>query len=170
MRKVTFKIDDLAFFKKHYNLTDEQMQDIFSDKESFKVIYTLIGERKNIDKYELMDYAGNKISINDLNGYEKGVVLNDCCAYFTGGKYHSNAKVPCGVVDIKEEEVKKFYRVEIVYTASLGLKSGNSFIDYLAQKPESTTEHFPMKDLHKAWFENPVEAEEYRQKCLLELS
>lgn len=105
MRKVIFKIDDLAFFKRHYNLTDDQMQDIFSDKESFKVIYTLIGEGKSIDRYELTAYDGNKINLNDLNGYQKGVVLNDCKAYFTGGKYHSNAEVPCGVVDIKEEKL-----------------------------------------------------------------
>ncbi len=105
MRKVIFTIDDFAFFKRHYNLTDEQMQDIFSDKKSFKVIYTLIGEEKSINKYELTDYVGNKISINDLNGYEKGVILNDCMAYFTGGKYHSNAEVPCGVVDIKEDKI-----------------------------------------------------------------
>lgn len=103
MKKVIFKIDDLAFFKKHYNFTDEQMQGLFGVKESFKVIYTLIGEGKSINKYELTDYAGNKININDLNGYEKGVVLNDCYAYFIGGKYHSNAGVPCGVVDIEEE-------------------------------------------------------------------
>lgn len=48
---------------------------------------------------------GNKININDLNGYEKGVVLNDCYTYFVGGKYHSNADHPCGVVEIIEEEV-----------------------------------------------------------------
>ena len=47
----------------------------------------------------------NKININDLNGYEKGVVLNDCYAYSTGGKYHCNADKPCGVAEIIEEEV-----------------------------------------------------------------
>lgn len=40
----------------------------------------------------------------NLNGYEKGVVLNDCYAYFTGGNYHSNASQPCGVVEIVEEK------------------------------------------------------------------
>ncbi len=105
MRKVIFTIDDLEFLKRQYNLTDEQMNDIFSNKESFKVIYTLIGEDKSIDRYELTDYDGNKIILNDLNGYQRGVILNDCMAYFTGGKYHSNAEVPCGVVDIKEDEI-----------------------------------------------------------------
>jgi len=41
--------------------------------------------------------------MDELNGYQKGVVLNDCHAYFTGGKYHSDTKEPCGVVEIKEE-------------------------------------------------------------------
>lgn len=106
MRKVTFTIDDLAFFKKYHNLTEEQMKDIFKDKKSFKVIYTLYGDGKNVDRYELTDYDGNKVNMDDLNGYQKGVVLNDCYAYFTGGKYHSNANVPCGAVDIKEETIE----------------------------------------------------------------
>lgn len=104
MRKVIFTIDDLVWMQKHYNLTDEQMKDIFPDKESFRVIYTLYGEGKNVDRYDLTDYDGNKIHMNDLNGYEKGVVLNDCYAYFTGGKYHSDTKEPCGVVDIQDME------------------------------------------------------------------
>lgn len=49
MRKVVFKIDDMAWMQKHYNLTDEQMQDIFADNKPFKVTYTLYGERMLID-------------------------------------------------------------------------------------------------------------------------
>ena len=52
----------------------------------------------------LTDYDGNKINLNDLNGYQKGVVLNDCMAYFNGGKYHGNETEPCGVVDIQDME------------------------------------------------------------------
>lgn len=58
-----------------------------------------------MDRYELTDYDGNRIDINSLNGYEKGVILNDCYAYFVGRKYHSDAKEPFGVVEIVEEEV-----------------------------------------------------------------
>lgn len=104
MRKVIFTIDDLAWMQKHYNLADEQMLDIFADNKSFKVIYTLYGEGKNIDRYTLTDYDGNKINLNDLNGYQRGVVLNDCMVYFNGGKYHSNGTEPCGVVDIQDME------------------------------------------------------------------
>lgn len=104
MRKVVFTIDDLAWFKRFYNLTEEQKQDIFNDEESFKVIYTLYGEGKNIDRYTLTDHDGNKVKLNDLNGYQRGVVLNDCMAYFNGGKYHGNETEPCGVVDIWDME------------------------------------------------------------------
>lgn len=62
--------------------------------------------------------------------------------------------------------MKKYYRVEIVYTGILDMISSNTFTDYQAEKPETTTEHSPMKDVHKAWFENPVEAEKYRQQTV----
>ncbi len=108
MRKVIFKIDDQEFFRKEFEkdgCTGKQADDFLKGVGNFKAIYTLYGEGKNVNRYELTDYEGNKISINDLNGYEKGVVLNDCYAYFTGGKYHCNADKPCGVVEIIEEEV-----------------------------------------------------------------
>lgn len=108
MRKVIFKIDDKEYFRRELekdNCIGKQADDILKGLGNFKAIYTLYGVGNNVDRYELTDYDGNKISINDLNGYEKGVVLNDCCAYFTGGKYHSNASQPCGVVEITEEEM-----------------------------------------------------------------
>lgn len=106
MRKVTYYIDDLAYFKKEYNLSEEKFNDIFSDKTSFGAIYTLIGDGTDVDRYTLTDYDGEKIPIDSLNGYQKGVVLNDCYAHFTGGKYHSNSKTPCGVMKIEEKEIQ----------------------------------------------------------------
>ncbi len=108
MRKVIFKIDDKEYFRRELekdNCIGKQAGDILKGLRNFKAIYTLYGVENNVDRYELTDYDGNKISINDLNGYEKGVVLNDCHAYFTGGKYHDNADKPCGVVGITEEEI-----------------------------------------------------------------
>lgn len=106
MRKITFTINDLEWFRKYYKMSELQFNDIFGNEEPFKCIYVLYGEKKECpDRYELTDLNGNKININDLNGYQKGVVLNDCWAYFTGGKYHSDTEEPCGVVNIKEEEI-----------------------------------------------------------------
>lgn len=103
MRKVTFYIDDLEWFRKSYNLSDKQMEDFFSDTSSFKVIYTLYGEGNKADRYTLTDYEGNKVDINSLNGYQKGVIINDCWAYFVGRSYHCDGKEPCGVMRIEEE-------------------------------------------------------------------
>ena len=103
MRKVTFYIDDVEFFRKFYNLTDEQMKKLFSDNDSFKAIYTLYGNEDLPDRYELTDYDGNRIDRNTLNGFQKGVILNDCWAYYSGGKYCNDEKEPCGVIKIKEE-------------------------------------------------------------------
>lgn len=110
MRKVIFKINDKEYFKKDFkrqniNITEEQTEGILKGLKIFKAIYILYGNEKQVDRYELIDYDGNKMNINDLNGYEKGVVLNDCYAYFIGGKYCFDSDSPCGVVEIIEEEV-----------------------------------------------------------------
>lgn len=106
MRKVVFYIDDLCYFRKEFNLTETQTNDIFNGEDSFKVIYTLYGEEKVINNYELTDYNGNRISLNTLNGYQRGVVLNDCMAYFTGGKYQFKTEKPTGVIKIEETELE----------------------------------------------------------------
>lgn len=106
MRKIIFKIDDEEFFKNEYKneLTEEQWEGFFKGLNPFKAIYTLIGENQP-DRYELTDYNGNKLNYNDLNGYQRGVVLNDCMAYFTGGKYYNDVDKPCGVIEIIEESI-----------------------------------------------------------------
>lgn len=106
MRKVVFYIDDLCYFRKEFNLTETQTNDIFNGEDSFKVIYTLYGEEKVINNYELTDYNGNRISLNTLNGYQRGVILNDCMAYFTGGKYQFKIEKPIGVIKIEETELE----------------------------------------------------------------
>lgn len=100
MRKVIFTIDDLEYFKKELqkqNVTEEAQKDILGKLNHFKAIYTLYGKGKNIERYTLTDLDGNKVNLNDLNGYQKGVVLNECMAY-----YYDKNKVPCGVVDIQD--------------------------------------------------------------------
>ena len=108
MRKVTFEIDDKAFFKKSLvekdGLTEEKAESILADMDSFICTYSLIGG-KMPDRYELTDRNGQKMNINDLNGYQKGVILNDCYAYYVGGEYDDNGTEPCGVIRITETEV-----------------------------------------------------------------
>ena len=107
MRKVIFKINDIEYFFQKYkdDMTSDGLTDLLESINPFRAVYTLIGEGKNVDRYELTDYNGNKIKIDDLNGYQRGVVLNDCMAYFTGGKYFENDTQPCGVIEITEEDI-----------------------------------------------------------------
>lgn len=106
-RKVKYYIDDLKWFQLFYKFTEQQMEEIFKDKDSFKVILILIGKEKYVDRYELTDYDGNKISRNSLNGYQRGIILNDCYAHFGGGKYSNGLESPCGVVKVIEEEIEE---------------------------------------------------------------
>jgi hypothetical protein len=103
MRKVKYIIDDIKWFQQYYKLSDEETEKLFGDKESFKVIYTLYGEGKTVDRYELTDFDGNKVQLSSLNGYERGVVLNDCYAHFAGSKTsHNEKEQPSGVISIEE--------------------------------------------------------------------
>ena len=109
MRKVTFIIDDEKYFRKEFKrqnpqLTENQIDDILSDIVSFKAVLTLYGEDKSLDRYELTDENGNQMNINNLNGYQKGVIINDCYAYFEGKSYFNNSEQPCGVIKIIDEE------------------------------------------------------------------
>lgn len=120
MRKVIFKIDDIEWFRRFYEVSEEDFKKVFEGKESFKVIFTLYGNGKTVDRHELTDFNGNKKNINDLNGYEKGVILNDCYAYFEGRKYHSEARIPGGMIEVIEEidgkQVKKWEMPEKFWT------------------------------------------------------
>lgn len=96
MHKVTFYIDDIAYFAQKAPGVD------LGSEESFKAIYTLYGEGKNIDRYELTDLDGNKLPIASLNGYQKGVILNECQAFFIDSAITAPDKMPCGVVKIDD--------------------------------------------------------------------
>lgn len=100
MRKITFNINDLEWMRQHYKISDKEFDNIFGDKTSFQVTYILVGN-ESPDRYELFDMDGNKLNINDRNGYERGFVFNDCYKYFMG-----KTSDPYGVISIKEEEIE----------------------------------------------------------------
>lgn len=111
MRKVIFHIDDREYFRRSltgkYNITENQVDEILSGLNDFKAIYTLFGDGQQIDHYKLTDIDGNKMNINSLNNFQRGVILNDCKAYFEGRKYCFDGDVPTGVIKIEEEENMK---------------------------------------------------------------
>lgn len=103
MRKVTFIIDDMASMRELYK--DDLTEEFAKNQESFKVIYSLIGN-KNPDRYELHDMKGNKLNVNDLNGYQRSCIINDCYKYFCGkGNYCFGTAKPFGVLSITEETI-----------------------------------------------------------------
>ena len=106
MRKVTFIIDDMEYLRNLYKkeLTEEQFNNIKGDLKPFKAIFTLTGD-KYPDRYTLTTPEGEKLNINDLNGYQTGCILGDCYSYYEGKGYCHKTESPCGVVEIKEEAV-----------------------------------------------------------------
>ncbi len=108
MRKVKFVIDDDCYFRQEFKkenpkLTEKQINNILSNATPFRAILTLYGNNKYPDKYHLTDDDGNKININDLNGYQKGIIISDCHAYFEGRTSFNGGNKPCGVIKIVVE-------------------------------------------------------------------
>lgn len=84
MRKVTYTIDDVAYFRRVYK--DYDVNSLLSGIEPFRAVYVLysgINSDKMPDRYELF-IDGKKTNINTLNGYQRGVVLEDCFNHFIG--------------------------------------------------------------------------------------
>lgn len=100
IKAITFYIDDCKYFRrqlKEQGFAENSIDDILNTVEPFRAVYTLIGRPSNSDYYSLTDFDGNRISINALNGYQKGVILNACYAYYMGSQKH-----PHGVIKIDE--------------------------------------------------------------------
>ena len=101
-RKITFIIDDLQCLRnevrREKNLTDKEIDSLFNELSGFKCTFILYGRKTSEDRYELFNVNGEKMSVNNLNPYQKSCIISECHAYFEG----RNDK-PFGVVDIKEE-------------------------------------------------------------------
>lgn len=102
MRKVTYIIDDLEYFRELYKEADN-LEEILSGVTPFRCEYTLIGEEHE-ERYLLL-VDGKKISINELNGYQKGVILVDCQRHFQGKSLESGKEMPTGCIKIEETEL-----------------------------------------------------------------
>ena len=106
MRKVTFYINDNEYFYKELTekegVSSEKAKEIISGLNNFVATYSIIGNGTTADRYELYNAEGAAININDVNNYEKGVILNSCMAYFEGRKDDHGEDYPQGVIEIKE--------------------------------------------------------------------
>lgn len=103
MRKVIYTIDDKKYFeaelyRQKSDITADEIDDIFAYLNDFKAIYTLYGDGKFPDRYTLTDFDRKNISLNSLNGYQRGCIF-DCERHFSG----ENSTMPRGVISIEEE-------------------------------------------------------------------
>lgn len=103
MRKVIFTINDDLYLRddlKRQNpkITQEQIDNIMVNLPCFRAVFTLYGsERSHLaDHYELLTESG-ETNVNKLNGYQRGIVINECYQYFEG-----KINNPFGVIKIEE--------------------------------------------------------------------
>jgi hypothetical protein len=103
MRKVTFIIDDHAYFQRLYKLPPEQAKAMFSGTRGFRATYAIFSRAEGDtipDRCELTDGTGEKIDLDSLNAFQRGVILGECMRYFEG---ELRDRKPTGVLEIKEE-------------------------------------------------------------------
>ena len=85
MKSCTYYINDTEYMRRMYEDVPN-IDDILSDLDPFVCRYTLIQEDsssgRHPTRFELTDAEGNNLSINELNGYQKGVVLGSCYQNF----------------------------------------------------------------------------------------
>lgn len=105
-RIVTYHIDDAAYFKSLFaaqGATPQEIENIVDCMNAWQAKYTLIGTPQQYpDRYELYDADGRAMYIKDLNGYQKGIIINACIEHYMG---HLRAEDVTGVVAITERLV-----------------------------------------------------------------
>lgn len=112
MRRITYLIDDKTGFEellKKEKLSMKENQEILDNIKGFSAYYTLEDDKSGM-RYCLEDLKGNRININNLNGYEN-MYLNECFNCFMkkteiSEKYKNFIKI----LD-KPREIKKYHNV-----------------------------------------------------------
>ncbi len=60
----------------------------------------------------------------------------------------------------------KFYEVEVRYYPRFDIATSNSFIYHADKKPQASVEQEGNAQVHRVYFDDPVEAEDYRQRVM----
>lgn len=103
MREVTYYINDHEYMRELYkeagNLDDimSGLPDPFVCVYTLKAVVTSGQPVMGHNYYDLTDIMGRKINMEDLNGYQRGIILCDCQKHFDGKQDN-----PFGVVKIEE--------------------------------------------------------------------
>lgn len=101
MREVTYYINDHEFMRELYKDAPNLDSIMSGLSDPFVCVYTLKGlivpgyPTTEYSFYELKDVVGRKIDMDDLNGYQRGIILCDCQRHFAG-----RCEKPFGVVGI----------------------------------------------------------------------
>lgn len=130
-----------------------EKQDCEEKKETFYVSYKANGVYQAI----IVNAPSVEIARECFENSMSGTELLDCREATNG-----DMKPGMPVMD-----ANKYYKVEISHMASMGLTSGNTYTYWADKMPDYETVNKPMVDIHTAYFKDPVEAEDYRQHCLL---
>jgi hypothetical protein len=89
MNAIKYMIRDREYFERSLSECSEQdRNEILSDMGDFwDADFILLGTPGKIpERYVLTDLNGNNISLNSLNGYQRGLVLNECYKHFETGE------------------------------------------------------------------------------------
>lgn len=103
MRKMVYYIDDVEFFRRclldREDVSEVEAKNILDSLNSaFRAEYTLYGNGADIERYELKHPDGSKMSLSELNGYQRGCILGECKQHFANPEKYPE---PCGVIEIK---------------------------------------------------------------------
>lgn len=103
MKKITYVIDEYEYFRMFYELDDEGLKGLFEyTLPPLRCKYTLI-EDNNGERYFLTDPDGNAMNINDLDGYQRDVILSECYNHFHGMPFGDD-DMPTGCIQIEDDE------------------------------------------------------------------
>ena len=102
MRQVTYYINDHEYMRRRWANTENINSIVAGLADPFVCVYTLIGQEGSrfYEQYRLTDVMGRPMDMNDLNGYQKGVVLVAAQRHFEGRDSDM-----FGIMDYREETI-----------------------------------------------------------------
>lgn len=160
----------------HFDKEVHAEQDRGYDKTSFTIEY--VNEDGEQDTYE------GRYDLGDNDGGMIEHIRAFGSRYMKMGRFGNNnpsdedKEIGKAIVEFAEmlqkyaavEGPQKFYMVEVVYWPSVEMVKSNTFIAIAGEKPQATTVKDGDAFVHRVYFEDPVEAEDYRQRMMADYS
>lgn len=154
----------------HFDKEVHADQDRGYDKTSFTIEY--VNEAGEMDTYE------GRYDLGDNDGGMIEHIRAFGSRYMKMGRFGNNnpsdedkemGKAIVAFADMLAGYVNtKYYRVEVRYFSKLGYAKANTTIVFEAEKPRGVSLYSKKESVVVSYFEDPVEAEDYRQRMLRE--